>query len=235
MTPDPIRALARRLAGCALTLFACGDAGGSAGDGGALAGDTACEKWTQLAAAKGCSAPDECLLDPACDPQAQAWLDCVAQDLSQCSCESGDGDLNCEGSFKPSEGPARCLPEFAAFDACQGDDDPAAGVGDACLPEQIPEGGFSGQEAYLERASAECGERPCLVYRVAGDPRPDCVPSPDLPCATPEQVQEHVHCTCRCDSPTGEGECVCPDGFICVPVLEQGAADVVGSYCVANR
>ena len=163
MTTDRTRGLAHRLAGCALALLACGNAGGSAGD--AIADDTACE----------------------------------------------------------------------ALDACRGGDAALADVGNACLPEQVPEGGFSGQDAYLERSDAECGALPCLVYRVAGDPRPGCVPTPQMPCAAPEQVQEHVHCSCRCETPAGEGECVCPDGFSCVPVLDQGAPDVVGSYCVRNR
>lgn len=187
----------------------------------------------QLANDKGCFA-SACVLDPACESQAQAWMDCVAQDLSQCLCESGDGELNCEGSFKPNEGPARCIAEFGAFDTCEAEANPGPGVGDACLPEQVPEGGFGGQEAYLEDSNADCGALACLVYRVEGDPRPGCVPTPDVPCATPEQVQEHVHCTCRCATPTGEGECACPDGFSCAPVLEQGAPDVVGSYCVQN-
>jgi len=39
MTTDSTRALARCLAACALTSFACGDASGPRGDGGALAGE----------------------------------------------------------------------------------------------------------------------------------------------------------------------------------------------------
>ncbi|MFO7181320.1 MAG: hypothetical protein DIU78_021640 [Pseudomonadota bacterium] len=52
---------------------------------------------------------------------ARAWVDCAATDREHCYCESDDGDLNCEGSFKPNEGPARCIAEEKALRACQPD------------------------------------------------------------------------------------------------------------------
>jgi hypothetical protein len=48
-------------------------------------------------------------------------VECVASDLGQCSCESDDDDLNCEGAFKPSEGSARCVDEHQALRECEGD------------------------------------------------------------------------------------------------------------------
>jgi len=45
-------------------------------------------------------------------------IDCAATDLDQCLCEATDGDLNCEGAWKPDEGPARCIDEQQALAAC---------------------------------------------------------------------------------------------------------------------
>lgn len=121
-------------------------------------------------------------------------------------------------------------------------------VGDPCLPEQVPETGFDDSEAYVESSSVQCETRVCIVYHLGGDPREGCVedttpcvPSetvvcPDGPkCASKSDVDERVYCTCRCDSGnTGFAECECPDGFSCVPVLEQGGPGVRGGYCVRN-
>jgi hypothetical protein len=95
----------------AFWLQAC-DASGSKPNTG-----TGCAQYSELAAQVGCSAPKECELDPACDPQTRAWIACVRKDLAQCICES-DGKLNCEGSFKPNEGPALCIDAYRALDAC---------------------------------------------------------------------------------------------------------------------
>src|SRR6476661_5916075 len=93
-------------------------------------------------------------------------------------------------------------------------------VGAPCLPEQIPEGGFSPKEAYIESSSVQCETRVCLVYQLAGDPRDNCKPTADKACATKSQVADRVYCTCRCDAQgTGFGECECPSGFNCVEVL----------------
>jgi hypothetical protein len=122
-------------------------------------------------------------------------------------------------------------------------------VGDPCLPEQIPEGGFKEEEAYIETSSVQCETRVCMVFRLEGDPREGCVPStpsgcnpaddpecgPAVACPTDEQVAERVYCTCRCDSgDTGFAECECPDNYSCVQVLEQGGPGVRGGYCVRN-
>lgn len=107
-------------------------------------------------------------------------------------------------------------------------------VGAPCLPEQIPEGGFSPKEAYIESSSVQCETRVCLVYLLEGDPRKNCDRIKDS-CATEKNVAERVYCTCRCDAQgTGFGECECPSGFDCVEVLNQGDRGVRGSYCVKN-
>jgi len=98
---------------------ACGD--DDEQKGVTLQGSTACERWASLAEAMGCAPPDECSIPPQCENVARAWVDCAATDREHCYCESDDGDLNCEGSFKPNEGPARCIAEEKALRACQPD------------------------------------------------------------------------------------------------------------------
>ena len=46
----------------------------------------------------------------------------------------------------------------------------APGIGDPCIPESIPEGGFVGSEAYLETSSVQCRTRVCMVYQLTGVP-----------------------------------------------------------------
>jgi hypothetical protein len=97
--------------------------------------------------------------------------------------------------------------------ACVGDP-----VGDPCVPEQVPEGGFASTETYVELSSAECATRVCLVRHLSGDPTPSCTTN----CATEQEVEESVYCSCRCD---GAGACECPAGFACTAVGAE-------SYCV---
>jgi hypothetical protein len=124
----------------------------------------------------------------------------------------------------------------------------APGVGDPCTPEQIPAGGFVASEAYLETSSVQCRTRVCMVYRLAGIPQfqlPDgsfsCdVAGPDgASCATQEDTEARVYCTCRCDAPQGASAtlCDCPeDTHSCVEVIdnEKAGLGVRGSYCVRN-
>ena len=110
-------------------------------------------------------------------------------------------------------------------------------VGDACLPATIPEDGFSDTEVYVDLAHPDCGGGPCLVYRLRGDPRPECAPKhsdPPIVCPTPQDVRERLYCSCRCDAPNGGPECACPGGFSCVSVIEQGGPAVAGGYCVRD-
>lgn len=129
-------------------------------------------------------------------------------------------------------------------------------VGAPCLPEQVPATGFDDREAYIESSSVQCQTRVCMVYKLRGDPRKDCMArlagmpantcdkSKDpmcqdntLTCATADQVDDRVYCTCRCKAPanTAFATCTCPDGFSCVDVLDQGDPGVRGSYCVKNK
>jgi hypothetical protein len=129
-------------------------------------------------------------------------------------------------------------------DSC-GEKPPAAEesrVGDACLPDIVPEGGFDDREAYVSTPSGYCGGGPCLVFHLRGDPSEGCIPREPDPngsdqatfCATPLEVADRVYCSCRCDAPEGFAECDCADGFTCVDVLDQGDEAVVGGYCVRN-
>lgn len=129
---------------------------------------------------------------------------------------------------------------LAAVSTLSGCSSPA--VGAPCLPEQVPEDGFADTEAYVESSSVQCETRVCIVYRLSGDPRENCVEIPANPmtgeggrdCADPQQVSDRVYCTCRCRSPGGFAECECPDGFTCVDLLEQGGPGVRGGYCIKN-
>jgi hypothetical protein len=111
------------------------------------------------------------------------------------------------------------------------------GVGDPCLPEQIPEGGFDESEAYIESSSVQCETRVCMVWHMKGAPMgtPTCQRDPSS-CATLEKVNDSVYCTCRCDAGnTRFASCTCPGGYTCTPVLEQGSEGVRGSYCVLTK
>ncbi len=79
-----------------------------------------CGKLEVLSEALGCDPSNACEeLTAQCSDEAGAFLDCAANDLSQCTCESDDEELNCEGAYKPSEGPADCRSEYAALRECQ--------------------------------------------------------------------------------------------------------------------
>lgn len=89
-------------------------------------------------------------------------------------------------------------------------------VGDPCIPESVPPGGFVAEETYLETNSPQCETRLCIVRGLSGDPSPGC--DGDL-CAPELEVREHVYCSRRCDNDDG-----CPDGFVCAEVGSLGFA-----------
>lgn len=110
-------------------------------------------------------------------------------------------------------------------------------VGDPCLPEQIPEGGFDPSEAYIESSSVQCETRVCMVWKLEGAPQgtPTCMQDPTK-CASEQDVNDRVYCTCRCDAGNSRfASCTCPSGYTCAPVLEQGSEGVRGSYCVLSK
>ena len=108
-------------------------------------------------------------------------------------------------------------------------------VGDPCLPFLVPNGGFDDAQAYVEGSSTQCGSSACLVYHLSGDPREGCIPSGGgTQCATAQQIEERVYCSCRCDAPDGFTECACPNDYSCVTLIESGPAEIQGGYCVRN-
>ncbi|MCC6873334.1 MAG: hypothetical protein IT378_03415 [Sandaracinaceae bacterium] len=96
-------------------------------------------------------------------------------------------------------------------------------VGDPCIPEVVPPGGFDERDRYVESPSVQCVTRTCVVSGLSGDPREGCTGDT---CASPADVPRHVYCSCRCDSEAQSGACACPTGFRCEPFPAQG------SYCV---
>lgn len=116
------------------------------------------------------------------------------------------------------------------------------GVGDPCIPEQIPAGGFDPGVNYIESQSVSCRTRVCLVYGLDGDPslsQEECLAAGGnaTECSVyPVQVEidDRVFCSCRCDAPAGSGAptCDCPGGYSCQEVLTIGSDGERGSYCV---
>jgi hypothetical protein len=114
------------------------------------------------------------------------------------------------------------------------------GVGDACVPEQVPLGGFLATETYLETSSVQCATRVCLVRGLMGDPnnlQEDDCPLGEATCVPESEVAETTYCSCRCGDPTGSGlpTCGCPGGFKCEEVLETGGDGIRGSYCIREE
>ncbi len=109
-----------------------------------------------------------------------------------------------------------------------------SGVGDPCVPEQNPAGGFKSSEAYIEQNSVQCRTRVCLVYQLNGDP--NCIDPGDPKCATDKDVRDRVYCSCRCktgENDTKSGVCQCPEGYSCESILNASTnPGVTGSYCV---
>ena len=109
-------------------------------------------------------------------------------------------------------------------------------VGAPCLPEQVPENGFDPRESYVEAGSLQCETRVCMVYKLLGDPRDHCIPTPTHPCADPASTERSVYCTCRCDSEgTSDSDCQCPTGYACEKVLDKAGPGVSGKYCVKEE
>jgi hypothetical protein len=131
---------------------------------------------------------------------------------------------------------------------------PAQGIGDPCIPEAIPPGGFDSREVYLETSAVQCRTRTCMVFRLRGDP--SCVPSRDNTCDQPRcrapdgtetcieetasigmvNSPNRVFCTCRC-SAAGEANtplCKCTEGYHCVELVMGGGSGAQGGYCVPN-
>lgn len=108
------------------------------------------------------------------------------------------------------------------------------GVGDPCVPENIPckdpvantECGYGPTESYVESSSAQCRTRVCVVNQLMGgplnvglDPRDMCgrdegktyppieqgmFPYDSKGCVTQAQLDESVFCSCRCRDGDGK-------------------------------
>jgi hypothetical protein len=102
-----------------LGLVGCSSDDGEDDESVTLSGSSGCEKLDSLSVELGCSTrcADVEPLTAECDDKLADWMDCIARDLTQCHCEP-DGDLNCEGSYKPDEGSALCQDVFAASGTC---------------------------------------------------------------------------------------------------------------------
>ena len=121
---------------------------------------------------------------------------------------------------------------------CAASHEPVAGdaaapslVGTACLPENLPVGGFMAAEAYLETGGLQCRSAACLVSGLTGNPRRvDCA---EPECVTADDVAAHIYCTCRCSGDVFGGSlCGCPAGFDCVALFYSGPE--AGGYCVRS-
>lgn len=116
-------------------------------------------------------------------------------------------------------------------------------LGKSCTP-IVPEGGFDDRAAYVMTGASECATGACVVYKLRGDPSPDCTPrppvaetgDPGLRCVSGDEVDQRVYCSCRCAGPEGDpGElCDCPDMFSCVQLMTNAPPGVRGGYCVRN-
>lgn len=114
-------------------------------------------------------------------------------------------------------------------------------IGDPCIPESIPAGGFDPREIYLETSSVQCRTRVCMVYQLDGNPEfvngTDTCPPGSMDCVSQNDLDTQVFCSCRCQIGDG-GEattplCDCGDGFTCVDdVVTTGGPGVQGGYCV---
>lgn len=115
----------------------------------------------------------------------------------------------------------------------------ASPIGDPCVPESIPAGGFAMQEVYLETSSVQCRTRTCMVYQLMGDPNVDCGTAgadPDT-CTTVDEREQQIFCSCRCSVLAGASAntplCNCGQGFTCVDdLVTNGGEGVQGGYCV---
>jgi hypothetical protein len=115
------------------------------------------------------------------------------------------------------------------------------GVGDPCIPERIPTGGYDPSESYIESSSVQCRSRLCIVHQLdngkaKSDPTKICTEgdnASDPTCVSEEDLDRSVYCTCRCDGPkTSVQFCECPGGYACEPILNLGGDGIKGSYCV---
>ncbi len=113
----------------------------------------------------------------------------------------------------------------------------ASPIGDPCVPESIPVGGYDDLEVYIETSSVQCRTRACMVYKLEGNPAAGCTGDG---CALPEEVEDQIFCSCRSSVPAGGQSntplCNSGQGFTCQDdLVTTGGPGVVGGYCVPCR
>ncbi|MBN8612078.1 MAG: hypothetical protein J0L92_15900 [Deltaproteobacteria bacterium] len=132
-----------------------------------------------------------------------------------------------------------CGEVHEAGDVGQDADERIVGLGDRCVPESIPEMGFTSSESYVETMSVQCATRACLVYRLDGHPErvvgtDSCPPGPaSSTCVEARERDERVFCSCRCSLDSEHPEvtpCTCTEGFHCVDLLRDGSSTT--GYCL---
>ena len=104
-------------------------------------------------------------------------------------------------------------------------------TGGSCVLQNVPFGGFNASEVSVEGPGSVCEGQFCVAYHLQGDPRSGCTGST---CADPTEVATRVFCSCRCGAPAGVPGpfCTCPSGMTCETLLESGASELRGDYCV---
>ncbi len=112
-------------------------------------------------------------------------------------------------------------------------------IGDPCVPESVPAGGYDMREIYIETSSVQCRTRTCMVYQLQGNPEELCDEDGADPetCAAREDVDTQIFCSCRCSVAAGGQAntplCNCGDGFTCIDdIVTTGGEGVRGGYCV---
>lgn len=64
-----------------------------------------------------------------------------------------------------------------------------SGVGDPCIPQAIPAGGFREGDTVIETTSVMCRTRVCLVYKFTGDPTHEIINPDENTCDVDAAVQ----------------------------------------------
>lgn len=64
-----------------------------------------------------------------------------------------------------------------------------SGVGDPCIPQAIPAGGFRNGDTVIETTSVMCRTRVCLVYQFTGDPTREIIDENSNTCDVDAAVQ----------------------------------------------
>lgn len=112
-------------------------------------------------------------------------------------------------------------------------------IGDPCVPESIPEGGYAASEIYIETGSVQCRTRTCMVYEMEGNPETPCRGDDSDPedCVSPQAIEQQIFCSCRCSAAEGAATntplCGCGEGYTCVDdLVTEGGDGVIGGYCV---